>query len=213
LRKSMKYKVIDNFLEEKDFKAIEKIKLSKINSNNMRVFNNTISKDGTIMKNDCIEKKILQSLQKKYHAKALKILNELCPEKIKLYEFSEFHIIQTGANYKFPPHDDTPIKLLSGVIYVEPVENKGTMFFQDKKGNGKEEIRWKKNRAVFFSRKERETWHSYEGDRKSERIALVYNLMTSKIKEVCKIEKKSYLISLLRYKINPYLYRFFGFVI
>ena len=209
----MKYKVIDNFLEEKDFKAIEKIKLSKINSNNMRVFNNTISKDGTIMKNDCIEKKILQSLQKKYHAKALKILNELCPEKIKLYEFSEFHIIQTGANYKFPPHDDTPIKLLSGVIYVEPVENKGTMFFQDKKGNGKEEIRWKKNRAVFFSRKERETWHSYEGDRKSERIALVYNLMTSKIKEVCKIEKKSYLISLLRYKINPYLYRFFGFVI
>jgi hypothetical protein len=93
------------------------------------------------------------------------------------------------------------------------VENKGTMFFQDKKGNGKEEIRWKKNRAVFFSRKERETWHSYEGDRKSERIALVYNLMTSKIKEVCKIEKKSYLISLLRYKINPYLYRFFGFVI
>ena len=28
-------------------------------------------------------------------AKALKILNELCPEKIKLYEFSEFHIIQT----------------------------------------------------------------------------------------------------------------------
>ena len=209
----MKYKVIDNFLEEKDFKAIEKIKLSKVNSNNMRVFNNTISKDGTIMKNDCIEKKILQSLQKKYHAKALKILNELCPEKIKLYEFSEFHIIQTGANYKFPPHDDTPIKLLSGVIYVEPVENKGTMFFQDKKGNGKEEIRWKKNRAVFFSRKERETWHSYEGDRKSERIALVYNLMTSKIKEVCKIEKKSYLISLLRYKINPYLYRFFGFVI
>lgn len=209
----MKYKVIDNFLEEKDFKAIEKIKLSKIDSNNMRVFNNTISKDGTIMKNDCIEKKILQSLQKKYHAKALKILNELCPEKIKLYEFSEFHIIQTGANYKFPPHDDTPIKLLSGVIYVEPVENKGTMFFQDKKGNGKEEIRWKKNRAVFFSRKERETWHSYEGDRKSERIALVYNLMTSKIKEVCKIEKKSYLISLLRYKINPYLYRFFGFVI
>ena len=125
----MKYKVIDNFLEEKDFKAIEKIKLSKINSNNMRVFNNTISKDGTIMKNDCIEKKILQSLQKKYHAKALKILNELCPEKIKLYEFSEFHIIQTGANYKFPTHDDTPIKLLSGVIYVEPVENKGTMFF------------------------------------------------------------------------------------
>ena len=43
-----------------------------------------------------------------------------------------------------------------------------------------------KNRAVFFSRKERETWHSYEGDRKSERIALVYNLMTSKLKKSAK---------------------------
>ena len=209
----MKYKVFDNFLEEKDFKALEKIKFSKINSNNMRVFHNTINKDGTIIKNDCIEKTTLKKLQIKYHPKALEILKELCPEKVRLYDFSEFHIIQTGANYKFPPHDDTPIKLLSGVIYVEPMENKGTMFFRDKKGSDKEEIKWKKNRAVFFSRKERETWHSYEGDRKSERIALVYNLMTFKIKEVCKIEKKSYLISLLRYKLNPYIYRFFGFLI
>ena len=36
-------------------------------------------------------------------------------------------------------------------------------------------IDWKKNRAVF-SRKEFETWHSYEGNKISNRIALVYNL-------------------------------------
>ncbi|WP_415286608.1 hypothetical protein ABXT46_00800 [Candidatus Pelagibacter sp. Uisw_104] len=71
------------------------------------------------------------------------------------------------------------------------------------------EIEWKKNRAVFFSRKERETWHSYEGDRINIRIALVYNLMTNDIKSVCKIEKKNYLLSLLRFKLNPYFYRLF----
>ena len=48
------------------------------------------------------------------------------------------------------------------------------------KGANKRIIEWKQNRAVFFSRNERETWHSYEGDGSSNRIALVYNLMTKK---------------------------------
>ena len=43
---------------------------------------------------------------------------------------------------------------------------------------GKTEVDWRLNRAVFFSRKERETWHSYQGDNKNDRIALVFNLMT-----------------------------------
>ena len=43
-------------------------------------------------------------------------------------------------------------------------------------------------------------WHSYQGDGKSTRIALVYNLMTSNIKEVCKIEKKFLLFSEIQIK-------------
>ena len=74
-------------------------------------------------------------------------------------------------------------------------------------------VDWKVNRAVFFSRIEKETWHSYKGDGKSNRIALVYNLMTNKIKEVYNIEQKSYLLGQLRYKLNPYIYRFFKFTI
>ena len=74
-------------------------------------------------------------------------------------------------------------------------------------------VEWKMNRAVFFSRSEKETWHSYKGDGKSNRVALVYNLMTKRIKDVYKIEKKSYLFGQFRYKINPYLYRFFKFTI
>lgn len=209
----MKYKIFDNFFDDQDFKEIEKIQVSSIGADKIKVYHNKIFKDGKIEINECMDEETLKRLQKKYHQRAIKILKELYPEKVDLYEFSEFHVITTGADYKFPLHDDIPSKLLSGVVYINPEENKGTMFFNDKKGNGKEVVDWKKNRAVFFSRKERETWHSYEGDGKSNRIALVYNLMTNKIKDVCKVENKSYLISLIRYKLNPYIYRLFGFLI
>ena len=77
-----------------------------------------------------------------------------------------------------------------------------------KEGLNKNEIQWKKNRAVFFSRIERETWHSYEGDGMNTRIALVFNLMTNDIKSVCKIEKKNFFYSFIRFKLNPYIYRY-----
>ena len=60
----------------------------------------------------------------------------------------------------------------------------------------------------FFSRVEEKSWHSYEGNGKSNRLVLVYNLMTSKIKKVYKIENNNYLFGKFRYWINPYLYRF-----
>ena len=76
--------------------------------------------------------------------------------------------------------------------------------------DGANEIKWKPNRAVFFSRGERETWHSYAADGKSNRIALVYNLMTNNLKEVYRIEKKNFYLGFLRSRINHLLYRFFG---
>ena len=79
----------------------------------------------------------------------------------------------------------------------------------NKSGKNQRTIEWKCNRAVFFSRLERETWHSYKGDEKSNRVALVYNLMTNRIKQVYKAEKKSYIIGSLRYKLNPYIYKLF----
>jgi hypothetical protein len=162
---------------------------------------------------ECIDSDFLKRLQKNYHDKALSLLETLNPQKAKLYDYSEFHIIETGADYQFPIHDDTPNKLLSGVIYLRPEKNSGTIFYDNKKGDGKRIIDWKINRAVFFSRIERETWHSYKGDGNSNRIALVYNLMTNRIKDVYTIEKKSYFLGQLRYKLNPYIYRFFKFTI
>ena len=71
-------------------------------------------------------------------------------KKTKLYEYSEFHIVETGKDFVFPIHDDQPEKLLSGVIYLKPSVNRGTIFYNNKKGEGKNEIEWKTNRAVFF---------------------------------------------------------------
>ena len=204
----MNIKILDNFLNQEDFNEISSLKLFSADDKEIKIYHNKITKNNEVSC-DCLEELTVKRLQKNYHIRAINLLKELYPEKVELYDYSEFHIIETGANYKFPIHDDTPSKLLSGVIYISPDQNKGTLFYNNKKGEGKKHIHWKKNRAVFFARRERETWHSFEGDGKSNRIALVYNLMTDRIKNVCKIEKKNYFISSLRYKINPYLYRYF----
>ena len=204
----MEIKIIDNFLKEDDFKEIESLVLPLPKSDEVKIFHGKIF-ESSIFSSEFLSKESLQRFNDNYHQKAIDLLKELCPEKIKLYSFSEFQLILTGKNYKFPIHDDTPNKLLSGVIYINPEKNNGTTFYESKNTMNGKEIEWKKNRAVFFSRKERETWHSYEGDGINTRVALVYNLMTNDIKSVCKVEKKNYLLSLLRFKLNPNFYRFF----
>ena len=208
----MNIKIIDNFFEESDFNELCELKLDKAKINEVKVYHNAISKDG-IITNECIEEKTLKRIFINYHDKAIKLLEELNPKKVELYEYSEFHIIETGKDYKFPIHDDTPNKLLSGEIYLTPKKNVGTLFYDNKFGKNKQEVNWIQNRAVFFSRTEGKTWHSYQGDGVSNRIALVYNLMTNNIRKVSKIEKNNYFLSMLRYKINPYLYRILNITI
>ena len=208
----MNIKIINNFLFKEDFTELSQLILKKTKEKEINVYHNSISMDG-IKINECIEKNTLIRLHKNYHNRAIQLLTELSPKKVELYEYSEFHIIETGKNYKFPIHDDTPNKLLSGVIYLTPINNVGTLFYDNKSGDNKREIKWEQNRAVFFSRKEKKTWHPYRGDGTSNRIALVYNLMTKNIKEVSKIENNNYYFSMFRYKLNPYLYRLFGITI
>ncbi len=209
-----KIKKIDNFLEDEDFRSLSNYAKNLSENNKIDVYPNTIDKDNNILKST-IEKNLLIKINSKYLPRAFDILKELNPEKIKLFSYSDFSISKTNKNSKFPIHDDTPNKLLSGVIYLYPENNSGTVFYNTKSGDDKTSIDWKQNRAVFFSRKERETWHSYEGDRINDRVALVYNLMTHEqnIKKVCEIENKNYVISNIRYKLNPYLFKFINRVI
>lgn len=199
-------KVIDDFLDKDDFNELCNIKIDYNFKNEFKVYHNEINNDRIICSS--INESLLKKIHKKYFSNAMKILEELSPKKMDLYDYSDFTIIVTKKNSKFPIHDDTPNKLLSGVIYLSPEKNSGTSFYSNKKGSEKKTIEWKPNRAVFFSRKERETWHSYEGDGLNDRIALVYNLMTKRIKEVYRVENKNYLFGNFRFKINPYLFKF-----
>ena len=200
-------KIIDNFLNQDHFKELCGLDVIKNTVNEIKVYNNEIDNNGVL---SCsINEGLLKTLHKNYCSKALNVLKELCPEKLELYDYSSFSIIVTNKNSKFPIHDDTPNKLLSGVIYLYPEKNSGTFFYNDQRGSNKTLIKWKANRAVFFSRKEKETWHSYEGDGINDRVVLVYNLMTRRIKDVYKIENKSYFLGNMRFKLNPYLFRYF----
>ena len=204
----MKIKIIDNFLAAEDFKKVSKVHLEKIGNKDIKVYHNSIV-NNKVINSECINSDFLINLNKKYHSKALNILNELNKDKVKLYDYSEFHIIETGADCSFPIHDDTPNKLLSGVIYLRPENNTGTIIYQNKKGDHPYEIPWKENRALFFSRTEKNSWHNYKGDGKNNRVVLVYNLMTTNTKAICKIEKVNYNFIKLREFINPYFYRIF----
>ena len=197
----MKLKIIDNFLNIDDLKTLQKF-----------FFNDVVDKNSIKIKN-ISDPKIINKLNSSYHDQVINILNELCPEKVKLYDYTQYVIVETGLDFKFPIHDDDPNKILSGVVYLSPKKNIGTMFYENKKGDKPNVIDWKINRAIFFSRKERQTWHSYKGDGKQNRLALVYNLMTKNIKKVYEVENKNYYMGILRWKLNSHLYRYFKFII
>ena len=209
-----KIKIFDDFLEAEDLKELSIYAKNLNNDRDVHVFHNEIDLNNKIL-NASIDKGLLIRLNKKYLEKGISILKELNEEKISLIDYSDFTIIKTKKNKKFPIHDDTFNKLLSGVVYLYPENNIGTIFYNTKNGKDKNVIEWKINRAVFFSRIERETWHSYEADNVNDRITLIFNLMTNEknLKKVLDIEKKNYFFGKLRYKINPYLHRYFGKII
>tara|TARA_B100000035_G_C20886808_1_gene503059 strand:+ start:128 stop:745 length:618 start_codon:yes stop_codon:yes gene_type:complete len=200
-----RHDVIDNFLLDNDLNELISIDLKKVHDKEKKVYHNRIFKNGVI-ESSCIKKETILRLHENYHSMAINILKKFAPKKIDLYEYSDFHIVISGKNHSFPIHSDTPNKLLSGVIYLKPDTNTGTtLYSSDKKETL--EIKWKKNRALFFSRTEN-TPHSYKSDGVSNRVTLIYNLMTTDIKGVCKIEKKFYPFILIKEKINKILSKF-----
>ena len=96
----MKYKIIDNFLNQKCFDYLHSLTLKKVGPSEISVQHNKINNNGKI-ETSCISKDILEELQKSCHEKAIKILNELAPHKTKLYEYTDFNIIETGKIIRF----------------------------------------------------------------------------------------------------------------
>ena len=208
---SLNIEVLDNFLNEKDLSELQALKLEETPDKKMNVYVKKI--EGNSVSGTGMSEKTVIKLQENYHSKAMALLNKLNPDKANLYEYSEFGITDTGTNYNFPIHNDTPNKLLSGVIFLSPSKSVGTKFYKNKKGDGENVIDWKINRGVFFSRLENHSWHSFNNEKNGTRRVLIYNLMTRNIKEVCKIENINYSLIKFKYLINPHLYRFFKFVL
>ena len=117
---------IDNFLDKKDMiSLINSINKSRVEG--IQVFHNSIDKNLNIFEST-LNKKFIKKLQKKYLPKAIEILRKINPKKLDLYDYSDFTLIITNKNKKFPIHDDTPDKILSGLIYLYPQKTRGNIY-------------------------------------------------------------------------------------
>lgn len=73
--------------------------------------------------------------------------------------------------HKYPIHDETPRKVLSCVVYVEPESNNGTYLYNEDKSYSKQ-IEWKPNTAFIFAAIDGVTWHDYDCPKGKLRITI-----------------------------------------
>ena len=180
--------IIDNFFEEDEFEKIKTYK-AEVEPDAVNISHNEVSEDGTI-KSDRVDAEFLEGIHHKYTPHLREILGVLAPRKLQAYEYSDFHLITSGKNYKHPVHDDVPRKLLSVVVYISPEKNNGTFIHKGKyKMTPVGEVEWKPNRAMIFSRRDRKSWHSYSGDTINDRLCVIYNLNTYKAYKAFKAER------------------------
>ena len=198
-----KYIILDNFLSDNEIQYLNRLDISKVPSNGiLNCYQARIFKDKNIkpkaVGDNLINIENIISIHKKYENLFSSILLKMCPAKSKLIEFMEYTLSITGKDCIYPIHDDAPYKLLSTVIYLKPENNIGTLIYPcpkyplfDGKILSPSEgfcIKWKQNRSLIFSRIHQKTWHSFQGDGKSNRLAFVINVGTDKVKEVMDIE-------------------------
>ena len=183
-----KYVVKDDILEDRHFNTIKNISFNT-KADEWDIYKHKIYNDGKIEIGfqsssgkegiSPLSEEDIRDIQNTYHDYMWKTLEELAPEKLKHYRFTELNVVNNGKDYVFPIHNDSKGKLLSVVIYIAPEQNEGTWLYEDKTGKNSQQVEWKLNRAFIFSRNDH-TWHSYKADGISNRLALVYNLRASK---------------------------------
>lgn len=169
-----KYKIENNFFEEKDFLKLKSIANDKNNLNELKDDNYI-----AIHLESDFEKYLIE----KYQHKLFKYLDELNPKKRNLVDYTHIRIGICGKNYKYPIHTDSLRKVITAVIYLSPENNVGT-FIYDRKKQNPYEIEWKMNKAFIFSRKEKNSHHSFHADGNNYRCVVNFNLETKKINRV-----------------------------
>jgi len=96
---SINIEILENFLSEEDLIELQSLELKYTGEKEMNVYVQKIEKDK--IDGSGISKDTVIRLHKNYHTKALAILSKLNVEKTNLYDYSEFGITDTGANYNF----------------------------------------------------------------------------------------------------------------
>jgi len=96
----------------------------------------------------------------------LELLLELSPNSDLPAEFhTAFQLQQAGLRYL--NHDESYLKLLSVIIFIDPEHNYGTWLYDTQRQNydsPTKKIEWKPNRAFIFSGVKGKTWHSFSAD-------------------------------------------------
>jgi len=81
------------------------------------------------------------------------------------------------ADYEI--HQDTVRKHLTALIYVSPQVNTGTLFYENKEGDGRYEDTWEPNCGYIFMRS-KDSWHNYENtDPDNLRWVWMFNAMSN----------------------------------
>lgn len=173
------YEIVDNFFNQEDYQLLRdnilKVDTSNLGDSELLVESNKMYKDGR-MESKSFDKELLSRLDKSYTPILVNSLKKIAPKKLKFFDFAEFNFAIGGKNYKHHVHEDDYRKLLSVVVFLHPKKNIGTNLFLSKKKEGTQEIEWKENRALIFSRIEGKTWHDFGSDGLSKRYTLIYNL-------------------------------------
>ena len=130
-------------------------------------------------------------------------LSKLYPEKLGLVEFSQFQLVECGANFQYRAHEDAIWKLLSIVIFVSPKENEGTIMLKTSDPNSVVGcVEWRQNRAFIFSRIPGVTWHRYCSDGQSPRRTVIFNLCTTQKGAIVELEAQRSIFSLFKLRLS-----------
>ncbi len=174
-----KHITIDDFLESYHFNILSRIDPGEIKPKGRKAFINSVKDGKTVAVSGQISEGVLLDIDRRYTPGLLEALDTLSPGLSKSYTYTELTIIATGRDYSFRIHPDVKSKILSVVVYLAPEKNSGTLLYNSKiddtHGTDEIEVKWKRNRALIFSRTDT-SWHNYRGDGKNTRLVLVYNL-------------------------------------
>lgn len=80
---------------------------------------------------------------------------------------------QMNRRYKYKPHIDHPNKMVSMVVYLDPVDENGTDLQETQNGPIVKKVEWKQNSALAFKYNENH-WHTYKTKTRERRTLMFY---------------------------------------